>query len=163
MTLSGSVLEGSYSFLSLIENSHYHRTQSLARKVSGIRLSGCAFKRTRARLGLQAVGCVSLLFGFCRGQRCCIRGVGSHSGCYPREDYENVILILYTSLGYPCALLEFRRWKQSLTLNEQHCAATGNAEYQLVKQSSVTNESALKKGEKERARDFSSQSIVGYK
>jgi hypothetical protein len=74
-----------------------------------------------------------------------------------------LILILYTSLGYPCALLEFRRWKQSLTLNEQHCAATGNAEYQLVKQSSVTNESALKKGEKERARDFSSQSIVGYK
>lgn len=64
---------------------------------------------------------------------------------YPIPSYL-LILILYTSLGYPCALVEFRRWKQCLISDQRHDGTEG-AEYQLVKQScgASVDESAPKK------------------
>ncbi len=47
-----------------------------------------------------------------------------------------LILIIYTVLGYPCALIAFRHWRQSLIVKEPHASDAG---YQLVK--SAANES----------------------
>lgn len=48
-----------------------------------------------------------------------------------------VVLAFYTSLGYPCAWMEYRRWKHSVLLQDDYVASSTSqgAEYQLVKQS----------------------------
>lgn len=47
-----------------------------------------------------------------------------------------LVLILFTSLGYPCALVEYRCWKRSILVDEHHAS---HAEYQLVARANNKN------------------------